>query len=336
MLQIPIAEVIKKIVKEKGLSEEAIKKKIKDKQNQLTDLVSEEGAAYIIASELGVSVFEDYQKEGRVKIKDVVPGMRSVDVAGRVMRVFDARTFKKGEKVGQVGSFIIADDSDQIRVAIWDERVSWLKTKIKEGGVIGIKDAYSKENNQGGKELHLNIRSQIILDPDIDIELPKPGERIVTSKAISDASSGETIQTIGTVVQIFPPRFYPTCPKCKKSVSKSEDKSTCEEHGKIEPKPSMISSFVLDDGTESIRCSAFGDQANAITGLSSEEVTKLLSLGDQDTIKQKVEDFALARNIRVEARMNYNKEFDRKELGVNRAEVELDARAIAERMITTS
>ena len=56
MLQLSYNDIITKIKTEKGLSEDEIKDRIKDKLNRLTDLVSKEGAAHIVANELGVNL----------------------------------------------------------------------------------------------------------------------------------------------------------------------------------------------------------------------------------------------------------------------------------------
>ena len=62
MLQLSYNEIINKIKTEKGLSEEEIKDKVKEKLNRLTDLVSKEGAAHIVANELGVKLFDSLSR----------------------------------------------------------------------------------------------------------------------------------------------------------------------------------------------------------------------------------------------------------------------------------
>ncbi len=75
MLKIPKDKIIEKIKEKTGLSDKEISTKIKDKLDLLSGLISEEGAAIIIANELGVKVFED---GGKQDIKNVVGGMRNV------------------------------------------------------------------------------------------------------------------------------------------------------------------------------------------------------------------------------------------------------------------
>ena len=94
MLQIPVSEVIIRIKKETSLSDEEINSKIKEKINSLEGLVSEEGAAYIIANELGVSLLDSIKKS-QIKVENVSGGMQSVDIVGKVTRVFQPRHWEK-------------------------------------------------------------------------------------------------------------------------------------------------------------------------------------------------------------------------------------------------
>ena len=162
MLQLPIDNVIKKISEAKGLSEEDIREKIKTKMSELEGLVSEEGAAYIIASELGVQLLEGIEKKGRLKVKDVLIGMRSLDIAGRVVRKFQVSIFKRKDKTeGKVGSFVIGDDTGELRVVLWDAATEWLD-KLKENDVVLITGAYSRERGDGGKEIHFGRTAKLV------------------------------------------------------------------------------------------------------------------------------------------------------------------------------
>ena len=63
MLKIPLNDIIAKILKETSLSEAEINTKIDQKLDQLSGLISKEGAAHIIANELGVKLFEAFQRQ---------------------------------------------------------------------------------------------------------------------------------------------------------------------------------------------------------------------------------------------------------------------------------
>ena len=46
-------------IKEKGFNEKEIERKINRKLEELSGLISREGAAHLIANELGIKIFED-------------------------------------------------------------------------------------------------------------------------------------------------------------------------------------------------------------------------------------------------------------------------------------
>ncbi len=62
MINIPLNQIIAEIKDKTGLSEDEINKKINEKLKQLSDLISKEGAAHIIANELDVKLVETAKK----------------------------------------------------------------------------------------------------------------------------------------------------------------------------------------------------------------------------------------------------------------------------------
>ncbi|MFH1400062.1 MAG: DUF2240 family protein, partial [Nanoarchaeota archaeon] len=73
MMRLSVPEIIGKIQQNTTLSEQDIKGRISQKLNQLSNLISEEGAAHIVANELGVKIFEVPKDP---KIKDLISGMK--------------------------------------------------------------------------------------------------------------------------------------------------------------------------------------------------------------------------------------------------------------------
>jgi len=328
MLQIPVSEVISKIKKETNLSEEEIKSKIKEKISDLEGLVSEEGAAYIIANELGVSLLGSVKKS-QMKVENVSGGMQSVDIVGKVTRVFQPRHWEKGKKKGTVASFIMADKTGTIRIVIWDERVHLIgEGKIKEGDIIRVKNGYAKKNMRGEREIHLNMNSQLIINPeDVKVEVADVKERNVPEAKevkINEIEVGDSIKTRGVVVQLFDPYFYQMCPECRKRLN---DEGECEEHGKVEAGTSMVFNFVLDDGTATLRCVSFGKTAQILTG-QTEEIDKL-SEETPEELKEKINNFLLGKEIIIEGIVRENQAYERLEVIINRSRVNIDAKKLA-------
>ncbi len=334
MIRMPIDTIINKIKEHTGLSEDSIKDQIKVKMRQLEGLVSEEGAAYIVASDSGVRLFKDTSGPGAIKIKDILPGMHSVEAVGKVTRIFPVVTFTAKDKTeSQVVALTINDGTGFSRVVIWDHRVDWVKEgRITEGLILKIKDGFVKEGKFGGKEIHINKRSSLIINPKgvkIDAELPVES----SSKNINELQEGDATNILATIVQVFPPKFYPRCPECNKKAINMPEGLKCPNHKDAEPIQTMILNFVLDDGKDTIRAVAFRDEAEHLSGATTKELEDSFIKDGEMIVRDKLNSKLLGKTIEVNARVVKNKAFDRLELRATRSNLSPSAKAIATRLL---
>ncbi len=275
MINIPVKDIITKISKASGLSEEEIRKKISDKVSQLYGLVSEEGAAHIIANEYGIKVFD---VSGELKLKDVLIGMKSVDVVGKVTRKYELREFNTEKRKGKVANLMIADETASMRVVFWNDKTDDF-TQIKEDDVIKIKGAYVRDN-MGRKELHLGDNSKLIINPE-GIVINAKEKKDYDKKHISELTEGMTAEILGTIVQVFDIRFFEVCPNCNKRLRLKEDQFACEEHGVIKPKYNYVMNVFLDDGTGNIRVTLWKQQTQRLLKQDDEAVLILKEFPDK-------------------------------------------------------
>ena len=157
MYKIPLNDIKDKIVASGKLDLKNLELKIKEKINELSGLISEEGAAHIIANELSVELVD--ANKNKLKIKEIYAGMKNVSVLGKVTRKFDVHEFAKGDSTGKVCSLILGDETGTIRVVFWNEQVDLL-TKVNPDDIILVKEAYVRENNNN-KEIHLGDLGEI-------------------------------------------------------------------------------------------------------------------------------------------------------------------------------
>ena len=74
-------EIVKKICEEKQMDHEEVHLRVKEKLRQLSDLISKEGAAHIVANELGVKVYEIPKNLGRrISISELNPAFKGVEM----------------------------------------------------------------------------------------------------------------------------------------------------------------------------------------------------------------------------------------------------------------
>lgn len=259
----PLPEMLARIKEKTGLKEEEITAKIEAKCQSLAGLISKEGAAHIIANELGVKLLEGG------KIKDLFPGMRSAEVLGRVTQIFETREFKRADgSDGKVGSFLVGDNTGIIRIVCWGNQADILK-QLTIGTPLKIIGGMVRENQRGYKEVHLNEQSKIIQNPPEQIPEVAKAQR----KTLKELTEGdEQVEIMGTVVQVFDPKFFEVCPQCNTRLKEVEGQWVCNEHGALMPDYSYLVNVFLDDGTDNIRVVLFRNQAERLLGKTKEQM----------------------------------------------------------------
>ncbi|MFH1682928.1 MAG: OB-fold nucleic acid binding domain-containing protein [Candidatus Woesearchaeota archaeon] len=310
MYKIPVAELKEKIIKEKNLSADELESRIKTKINELSGLISEEGAAHIIANELGVEVVEEKR---RLKVKEVYAGMRDLEIIGKIVSKSEIREFQKEDRKGKVANLVLGDDTGTLRVVCWGDQTDLVK-KVSEGDVLLIKSGYAKENNFNQKEIHLNDRSEVEVNPEGE-EVGEVRQGLsYQRKKISELNEGMNgVEVLGTIVQVFDLRFFNVCPQCAKKVTEQEEVFECAEHGKVTPDSSYVLNLVIDDGTGNMRSVFWKNQATNLLGKKEEEIVKYK---EQPTLFGDEKSELLGEQFRLIGRVNRNDMFDRLEFSV--------------------
>src|SRR3989344_2483421 len=304
MMQLPLAEIIRKIKEHSALSEDDIEAKIAEKMDKLAGLISKEGAAHIIANEMGIKLFD----VGKLKIKDVLAGMRNVEVDGKVMQVFPRTNFsRKDGSQGMVTSFILGDESGSIRVAAWGNHAEQAAA-LAPGAIIKVRKGYVRDNS-GRIEIHLNEQSEVVKNPpgvSIQAGAGEGMRKPIRELQESDAN----VSILGTVVQVLDPRYYEVCPTCGSRAVLKEQQYECGSHGIVQPEYAVVVSVVVDDGTETIRAVCFRQQAEQ---LLQEEKAAVLAYKDNPAGFEGARQRLLGEIIKVQGRVKKNQMFDRME-----------------------
>ena len=307
MLKIPYEEIVLKINENTKMPASEIEERVERKLKQLSGLISKEGAAHILANELGVKIFE--QLSGKLQIKNILSGMRDVETVGKVLHVYDVKEFSNENRSGKVASLLIGDETGSIRVVMWGAQAD-NAANLVQGFIVKVIGGYVRENN-GRKEIHLNDRSQLIINPKGEIINEVANVVNGSRKEIKALEENDNeVELLGTIVQVFDLRFYEVCPKCGKRAKQSVDLYVCAEHGNVIPAYGYVLNAVLDDGTETIRCVFFRNQAERLLNLNQEQLLKF---------KSEPAEFEAAKNnllgtiVKLNGRTNKNSMFNRLE-----------------------
>jgi len=322
MLKIPIESIITRIHEETGLSKDEIERQIKAKIKALDGLVSEEGAAFIVASELGIQLLKEPATNQSWKIKDLVPGQGFVDISGFVERTFRVIPYTHKGQAKEMGSFILRDETGEIRTVLWDDKVQLLKeNKIR--GTIKIRGAQVKQNKLGNKELHVGNKSILLITDNI---APQARREIKESK-ISELQIGQQSKILAEIVKIFPPKLYPVCKTCGKKVVPAPEGFLCTEHKQVVPENRMLLSSYLDDGSGVIRAIAFGKTAEKFCSAANSEFNMSLEF------MELLQNALLGRTILAEGRVKENKNFSRQEFVIDDVEINPNPKEIVAKML---
>lgn len=253
------------ISQQSRLTAEEIGRRVEAKRAKLAGLISKEGALQVIAAELNIN----FDKQS-IKISQIVPGMRKINIVGKIINLFPIREYNKNGRTGRVGSFVLADDTGNIRTVLWDENHIGLiaNGQIYQEGVVEITNATLRNG-----ELHLTSFSEIKSSN-------KNVGNIVTSKPVSkkeiiNFNPYDNVTTRAFIVQMFEPKFFNVCAECRKKVSEMNE---CNIHGKVVPEKKALLSFVIDDGTDSIRAVMFSDQLEKIFTKEELEAQELFAV----------------------------------------------------------
>ena len=305
MIKLSYEQILEKIQTQTKKPVSEIELLIQNKLTKLSDLISKEGAAHIVANELKVKLFDKI--EGKQKIKDLLSGMNSVDVIVKIVNSYGIREFKKNNREGKVASLLVGDDTGTCRLILWDTKhISEIENNsLKENKVILLKNAYIKENN-GFKEIHLGNKSLIeYQDKDIKVISYNLSQNL-TVKKIKDLEVNDYASIEGTIVQAFEPKFYDSCPECKKKVN---EEGRCETHGIVQKKEVPIVNIYLDDGTENIRVVLFNENAHKL-------IENPQTLKNSDEFRDEV----MGKQLKIQGKVIKNEMFDRNEFRANNVE----------------
>ena len=236
-------------MKVSGVERDEIARRVEAKRAKLSGLISREGALQVIAAELGVS-FDDE----KLKIDELLGGMRKVNFSGKVIKLFPIRTFtqKNGDQ-GKVANMIVADDTSNIKVVLWDTNHIELleKEEIKEGSSIEIAAGSMRQN-----EVHMGSFSEFKASSEVFEDVKT--EKVVKNKKIAEFVVGDSIKVRAFVVSSFEPRFYDANPETGRKVAEEELASGSP----VEKR--AIWNVVIDDGTENIRAVMFHENVQKI------------------------------------------------------------------------
>ncbi|MFX1353473.1 MAG: DUF2240 family protein [Promethearchaeota archaeon] len=215
MMRRKFENFLNRIIEETGLTRTEIFQMVEEKKSELKGLISDEGALFIIAKELGIDIVNQLELlEIELLISDLNPNMRNIILYGRIKLIYPIHKFiHRDGREGFLGTFILTDRTGDIRVVLWNEHVDMFKQeKFRKNILVKIMNGFTKVDKYNNLEIHVGRYSRIILSPeDVDYKrYPKVFENLINIIDIKGDMNEKLISLKGEVIQIFPLKRYKT------------------------------------------------------------------------------------------------------------------------------
>tara|TARA_B110000014_G_scaffold246789_1_gene219797 strand:+ start:82 stop:1521 length:1440 start_codon:yes stop_codon:yes gene_type:complete len=156
-------ELLSKLLKQAPeLSRSVIEERIAEKKNKIgAGYLTDEGALFLIASELGLSL-EDSQKT-EISLKDIFVGAKEVSLQSRVLNLSPAKQFvKKDGTPFFLRTMTVYDSDTRVSVKLWDEKATLPDIEsFKPGDLVRIIKAYVKSDLTGAPTLNIGSSATI-------------------------------------------------------------------------------------------------------------------------------------------------------------------------------
>ena len=187
------------------ISREEILERLERKKKKTDGLIADETLLRMIAAELGIEMSREVSTP-RISIKDLVPGLNNVTIAGRVIAVFPPKTFGR-DNGRKVVNLLVTDKSGIMRVTLWDDKADFVESgQVKVGQIIRVSHGYAREAYDGKTELNVGDRGEVEINPkDVEAtDYPSVSKFMIKIGEIAQAQKNEKVNVAGVVKKLFP------------------------------------------------------------------------------------------------------------------------------------
>ena len=156
-------ELLEKIQEQKPeLTKQDIDDKIKQKKERLGEgYLTDQGALFLIASDLGISLKQTLKTE--MSLKDIYVGAKDVSIESRILNISPTKQFsRKDGSPFLLRTMTVYDNDSTASVKLWDEKANLPGIEeLKPGDLIKIIKAYVKSDLNGSPTINVGSGSNI-------------------------------------------------------------------------------------------------------------------------------------------------------------------------------
>lgn len=144
------------------LSRDDIEERIKQKKEKIgAGYLTDQGALFLIASDLGVSLAEPLKVE--MKLKDLYVGAKEISLESRVLNISPSKQFSRKDGTPFfLRTMTVYDNDSTANVKLWDEKANLPGIEdLKPGDLIKIIKAYVKSDLNGEPTVNVGSGSSV-------------------------------------------------------------------------------------------------------------------------------------------------------------------------------
>ncbi len=262
-----------------GFTEVELEKQVKNKAKEFGGFMSEQGILFVIAKENGIylqssdineQLYKEFEEEidyddFTIDISEIKEDMTIIVLLGKILQVYETREFtRKDGTPGIVGSFLLGDISQTIKVILWDDKVNITKNEFfRKNELIRIIGGYCRMGRDSNLEVHLGKKGRIVLSPQ---NVSKNAERKLNNLEY-DQNQIDSPQKLTSKIKDLIERY--------KYIKKIQGLIQIEEFKEVNTKSgekTFLLKVILSDESKEIRV--------IIWGMNAIECLKVLSNGD--------------------------------------------------------
>ena len=144
------------------LSRSVIEDRIKEKKDKIgSGYLTDQGALFLVASDLGISLEQSQKTE--IALKDLFVGAKEVTVESRILNISPTKQFtKKDGTPFLLRTMTVYDSNSTASVKLWDEKANLPGIEeLKPGDLVKIIKAYVKSDLTGSPTINMGSGSTI-------------------------------------------------------------------------------------------------------------------------------------------------------------------------------
>ena len=190
--------LLNKLLEQKtDLTKEGIEEKIKEKKEKIgAGYLTDQGALFLIASDLGITLSEPLKVE--MGLKDLYVGAKEISLETRVLSFSPAKQYsRKDGSPFFLRSMTVYDGDSAASVKLWDEKANLPGIEeLKPGDLIKIIKAYVKSDLNGSPTINIGSGSNL---ETLDVESKIPTIDTITKDVGTVKENENNLVVSGTI-----------------------------------------------------------------------------------------------------------------------------------------